>query len=70
MRIGFTGTRDGMTKIQADVVAACVRELRPSELHHGSTCKSNQVVKSNHPLRRAARNCRAQTPNAHAAPSL
>lgn len=35
MKVGFTGTRDGMTPIQAQFVYDEVRILEPTEAHHG-----------------------------------
>lgn len=33
--IGFTGTRHGMTKLQMAAFLATIRDLQPSEFHHG-----------------------------------
>lgn len=38
MKIGFTGTREGMTRMQKAQVAALLRKYRPTEIHHGG-CK-------------------------------
>lgn len=35
MKLGFTGTRQGMTKRQKETVARLVREMAPEEVHHG-----------------------------------
>lgn len=35
MIVGFTGTRDGMTREQHAVVAQRIHALRPTEVHHG-----------------------------------
>lgn len=35
VRVGFTGTRDGMTRPQMMGVGALLRSLEPSEAHHG-----------------------------------
>jgi hypothetical protein len=35
MRIGFTGTRFGMTQIQKDAIKAILSEMRPESVHHG-----------------------------------
>lgn len=35
MRIGFTGTSDGMTRIQAEVFSRTLLDLNPTEFHHG-----------------------------------
>jgi hypothetical protein len=35
MKIGFTGTRTGMTEVQKRRLAEMFRTLRPLELHHG-----------------------------------
>jgi len=35
MRIGFTGTRKGMTAKQKDSLLRILTEYRPSEFHHG-----------------------------------
>jgi hypothetical protein len=35
MRVGFTGTRRGMTDAQKDTVRGLLVRLRPAECHHG-----------------------------------
>lgn len=35
MILGFTGTREGMTNIQRNVVADWLRDKQPDEIHHG-----------------------------------
>lgn len=35
MRVGFTGTRNGLSQEQADRLVALLDELRPTEVHHG-----------------------------------
>jgi hypothetical protein len=35
MRVGFTGTRKGMTAAQKDAVRGLLAALRPAECHHG-----------------------------------
>lgn len=35
MIVGFTGTREGMSAAQVMAVALLLRELRPTEVHHG-----------------------------------
>lgn len=35
MIVGFTGTREGMSAAQVETVARLLRELRPTEVHHG-----------------------------------
>lgn len=35
MRIGFTGTQEGMTLAQKTRFSAVIRGLRPTEFHHG-----------------------------------
>jgi hypothetical protein len=35
MIVGFTGTRDGMTREQGERAAQIVHEQRPTEVHHG-----------------------------------
>ncbi len=35
MKVGFTGTRSGMTETQRDKITALLRELSATELHHG-----------------------------------
>lgn len=36
MKIGFTGTRVGMTPIQFAIVLRGIAEMRPKEVHHGA----------------------------------
>ena len=38
MRMGFTGTRKGMTKVQLLIFTALLKKKRPKEFHHGD-CK-------------------------------
>ncbi|KKK76317.1 hypothetical protein LCGC14_2864870 [marine sediment metagenome] len=38
MILGFTGTRDGMSRKQFGAITALLRETMPSEVHHGG-CK-------------------------------
>lgn len=38
--IGFTGTRDGMTRAQKDVFASLLARMKPTEFHHGD-CKGS-----------------------------
>lgn len=38
MKLGFTGTRLGMTREQRDRCWGAVRDLHPEELHHGDAC--------------------------------
>jgi len=38
MKIGFTGTRDGMTQHQKEQFVLAMQDLSPSEFHHGD-CK-------------------------------
>lgn len=40
MKIGFTGSRGGMTLMQRASVEALVRKYRPAEIHHGG-CKGS-----------------------------
>ncbi len=35
MVVGFTGTREGMSRMQLERVTQIVNELRPTEVHHG-----------------------------------
>src|SRR5574343_935929 len=35
MKIGFTGTQQGMTEEQVNSVAFFLTELQPTEIHHG-----------------------------------
>lgn len=42
MKIGFTGTRSGMTDAQRDAVAALLAELQASEFHHGDCIGADQ----------------------------
>jgi hypothetical protein len=35
MKIGFTGTRKGMTSAQRDVIEELLVEYQPTEVHHG-----------------------------------
>lgn len=35
MRLGFTGTSEGLTKAQFEKLKEVIRDLNPSELHHG-----------------------------------
>lgn len=35
MRVGFTGTRNGMTPAQRQTFAELLRRLQPTEFHHG-----------------------------------
>lgn len=35
MKVGFTGTRNGMTKAQSEAFARLIVELNPEEFHHG-----------------------------------
>lgn len=35
MRVGFTGTQDGMTEMQSQFVFNAMMDLQPAEAHHG-----------------------------------
>ena len=35
MKLGFTGSRNGLSDAQADVLAELFLEMRPTEFHHG-----------------------------------
>lgn len=41
MKVGFTGTREGMTSAQADAFAALILQLSPTEFHHGDCIGSD-----------------------------
>ena len=42
MKVGMTGTRYGMTKEQTKAFVSLIKELKPTEFHHGS-CKGADV---------------------------
>jgi hypothetical protein len=42
LRLGFTGTRDGMTAAQAKAFRALLDKLRPVEFHHGDCIGSDE----------------------------
>lgn len=42
MRVGFTGTRDGMTDAQKDTLSAWLARHRLSEFHHGNAVGADE----------------------------
>jgi hypothetical protein len=42
MKLGFTGTREGMSSDQVHVVTALVLALEPEEIHHGDCVGSDE----------------------------
>jgi hypothetical protein len=44
MKVGFTGTRNGMTQAQRDGVAAALLALNPTEFHHGDCVGADAEV--------------------------
>lgn len=44
MRIGFTGSREGMTDNQVDKFGGLIIGLKPSEFHHGDCVGSDEMA--------------------------
>lgn len=44
MKLGFTGTREGMTEAQRREVAELLQTLNPSEVHHGDCVGADAEV--------------------------
>lgn len=56
IRLGFTGTRWGMTEAQRQTVAATVKRLQPTEAHHGDCIGADEEFHAI--VRREAPACR------------
>lgn len=44
MRIGFTGSREGMTLLQCKKLRERITELQPEEFHHGDCVGSDEIA--------------------------
>lgn len=53
MKVGFTGTREGLTNLQAVALWKLLAGLAPSEAHHGSAvgadAQFDELVRTRHP---------------------